>query len=68
MALGRLSWEEGAQGAFWAARDILCLQLGAGCTGKCPLGRFTQLSTSELCPFLCLTSEESLLVQEKVFL
>lgn len=43
----------GAQGAFWAAGDILCLQLGAGYMGKCPLGRLTQLSTSELCPFLC---------------
>ena len=51
MALGRLLWVEGP--AFWAAGDILCLHVGAGYTGMCPLGRFTQLSTSELCPFLC---------------
>ena len=52
MALGRLSCVEGAQGGFPAAGDVLCLGLGAGYTGMCPLGKFIQLSTSELCPFL----------------
>lgn len=40
--------------------DVLFLDLGAGYTGMCPLRKPNQLSTYELCTFLCYTSEENL--------
>lgn len=54
-SLGELLCLEWAQGAFWGC--FLFLDLGAGYTGVCSLGKFTQLGTYKLFTFLYRTSK-----------
>ena len=48
-----LKWRGGAYGDFWGTGDVLCLELGVGCTGVYSLGKFIKLNGYNLCMTLC---------------